>query len=249
LLSLGNLVRAHVTVLWPLVGLWVLWRYWPRLRVVVQIGAALALPLIAISLPWTIAVARQNLGIMFVTDGSGIYYYMGHNDATEQLYCEPLDVAHERALIDYGTHLANEPAYVAAKAAPPRQQSATFWRAGLDWDRQHASKLPCLAVHKFWGYWRPYVNPATYGRVTVLASLVALPLMILAAFGIWRAWRAGERALTALVLLEILAGTASAVIFSTEVRYRIQAIDAFLIAYAAYACSEWLARRRGIAPD
>lgn len=242
--ALGNLVRANLTVLWPLLGLWLLFRYRRDLPSLGKVALALAVPLLIVSVPWGMAVARQGLGTMFITDGAGIYYYMGHGDTAAKLYCSDLTPAQEQELHAYGKRLPFEPAYLAAKAAPQGQQSKVFLQAALEWDRQHLSLMPCLAMGKLWGYWRPFVRPGSYSRAAVLVSLASLPVIVFGFVGMWGAWKRGEHTLTVLTALQVLAGTAAAVIFSTEVRYRIQTVDVLLLPFAGLAIAAVLEKAR-----
>lgn len=242
LFSIGNLVRPNLMVLWPLVGVWLLLRYWPDWRVIGKLALALGVPLVLLALPWSLAVARQGLGTMFITDGSGIYYYMGHNEAARKLNCEKLSVAEENALFAYADALSKDPVYLEAAAAPQGQQSAVFWRGARAWDRQNLGSQPCLAMGKLWGFWRPWVNPAAYGKSTVLVSALAFPVLALGLFGLWRARKGPTRAHAILVGLQLLAATGAAVVFSTQVRYRIQTVDPLLIAFAGFAAA-WALRR------
>ncbi len=230
--SLANMVRPNLVLLWPLVGLWLLWRHRSNLRTVAKLGLALAVPMFLLALPWNLHVARQGLGTMFITDGSGIYYYMGHNESARKLNCDTLTAAEENALFAYGPTLAKDPVYLAAKAAAPGAQSAVFWRGALDWDRQHLSAQPCLVTGKLWGFWRPWVNPAGYGRIQVLASSLAFPVLLLGFFGLWLGRRGSARSYVILAGLQILAATLAAVVFSTQVRYRVQTVDMLLIAFS-----------------
>jgi hypothetical protein len=87
------------------------------------------------------------------------------------------------------------------------------------------------------------VNPDGYPPKVVLVSLAALPVLGLGLWGLVLAWRRGERVLTVLVALNLAAGTVTAVVASTEVRYRVPVADVLLLPFAGFAIA-WLWDRK-----
>jgi hypothetical protein len=241
LMALGNLIRPNLSTLLPLVALWIVWRWRHQWRAIVRIGLALALPLFLLTLPWTLAVHRQGFGWMWVSDGAGIWYFRGHNDdALKLYYCEPAspaELARLRTAMDF-----SDPAYHEAATLPQAEQQRAFWRAALDWDQQHARKLPCLMLHKTLAFWRPWVNPDAYGRAQVLLSLFSLPVLLGGAIGLWLARRQGERILTTIILCNAAAATLVAMLFSTEIRYRVPVVDVLFLPAMGLALAEVYSR-------
>jgi hypothetical protein len=239
LLSFGNLARPNLSTLLPLLGAWVLWRWFREPKTVARLFAAMVIPLLVTTLPWSISAHRAGMGWIWVTDGGGVWYFMGHNDDSYRLYCGGLPDAERKRLLKFTSidQFSLRPEFREAQAAPVPEQQRVFWRRALAWDREHPSKLPCLMAHKFTGFWRPWVNPDGYGRQMVLISMAALPVLAFGLLGLFWAWRAGERTLSVLVFLNIVTATAVAVLFSTEIRYRIPLVDPLLMPYAGYALS------------
>jgi 4-amino-4-deoxy-L-arabinose transferase-like glycosyltransferase len=240
----GNMLRPNVSTVLPLLSLWILWRWGRRPAALAKVGLALGLPIVLTALPWTFSCAAQGFGFVWVTDGGGIWYYNGHNDNAHRLYCGDLTAAEKLELNDFpGTPFTRTALYAEAQRAPVREQQSVFWRAAFDWDRSHLSALPCVMLHKLVGYWRPWVAPYAYGRVAVLVSLAAVPVLGLGLFGLLR----GPRdALWAWALANIVAGTVVAVVFSTQIRYRVPMVDVLLLPYFG-AAVETLRRRLGAA--
>ena len=92
-----------------------------------------------------------------------------------------------------------------------------------------------MTAGKVIGYWRPWVKPTHYGRRDVLVSLYSLPVLVLGIAGLVRARRRGERVLSTWTVLNMVAGTVTAAIFSTEVRYRIPIVDVLLLPFFGLA--------------
>ena len=244
-LSLGNMLRPNLSTILPFLGLWFLWRYRRRLSLVATGSAAFLGPLLAVSLPWSFAVAEQGLGWIFVTDGGGVYYFMGHNDEAHRLFCEDAPAEERKRLLGFPGHnmFSQRPIYQEARSAPPAEQQGLFWKAALAWDRANLEKLPCLTMNKFINYWRPWVNPIAYGSSMVAISLTSLPVLFLGLYGVFQAFRKGERALAVFTAISLTAGTLVAVIFSTEIRYRIPVVDVLLTGFFGYAVNLLYVRR------
>lgn len=244
-LSLGNLVRVNLTVMLPLIGCWLWWRFRRRPGLVLRLGLALSLPLLCVTLPWTWSVYRQGLGLIWVTDGGGANFLVGNSPEAAQLYCDRLTPAEELEINKFPgeERFGRRPEFLAARALPPRQQAGALFRAALGWDLQHLRRMPCLIGGKVLHYWKPWVNPVTYGRQAVLLSLAAAPVLLLGAIGLLLAWREGERSLTVLALLQAASGTITSACFSAEIRYRVPAMDVLLLAFAGFAlcriCVQW----------
>jgi hypothetical protein len=234
LLSVSNLIRPNLTVTLPLAGLWLLYRYRRRLVDAFKVAAVVLAPVVLLALPWSFAVHKQGLGWMWVTDGAGIWYWVGHQDGALLHYgCVPAtaeDIARAERWMFLGS-----PVHDAARALPMDRQQEAFWKAGRDWDRQNPDKLPCVTAGKVIGYWRPWVKPTHYGRRDVLVSLYSLPVLVLGIAGLVMARRRGERVLTTWTILNMVAGTVTAAIFSTEVRYRIPIVDVLLLPFFGLA--------------
>jgi hypothetical protein len=247
LLSLGNLVRPNLATFLPLLALWIVWNRRRAPLTIAKVGLGLAVPLMVITLPWTLAVQQRGLGWVFVSDGGPMWYFNGHNDETVALYCKELTLAERQELNKFpgADYTMRRPEYAIAKAAPPAEQSKVFMRLALDWDRRNLSALPCLWRNKFFGYWRPWVNPDVYSPKIVALSAVALPVLLLGLYGLWIGWRSGERVFSSIVAIHVITGTVVAVVFSTAVRYRIPIVDALLIPYAAFASSRLVDKLRG----
>lgn len=231
--SLGNMVRPNLSVFLPLLAGWLLirWRRQPRRLLIV--GVTLAAPLLLISLPWSLAVWREGLGLIWVSDGMGLFYWIGHNDGIAALYCSSLSPAEAQTL---RLSLAQvDPLRDIAASLPPAHQQGVYWQAALAWDRAHLALQPCLAWHKLVGYWRLWVNPAVYGRSLVMLSLASLPVLLLGGLGLVQSRRGRGRTLARLALLHALAGTLVAVVFSTEIRYRVPLVDVLFFALAGVA--------------
>jgi len=230
--ALGNMIRPNLSTVYPLLALWLCYRYRHAPKQIVSIGLALAIPLLVVTLPWSIASVHAGLGFIWVTDGGGLWYWVGHNDAVARFYCADISPQELHAL----SQAMPNPVYAVARELPPVAQQSAYWRDALAWDRQHLDLWPCLLSSKFIAYWRLWVNPAAYDRSHILISLASVPVLPLAGFGLVRALRRGERALSMPVVIQIVTGTAVAMIFSTEIRYRVPVVDVLLMPFFGFAC-------------
>jgi hypothetical protein len=230
LLSLSNLVRPNLAVTLPLAGLWLLYHYRRRLLDALKIAAVIVLPALLLSVPWTLSVHRQGLGWMWITDGAGIWYWVGHQEAALMHYgCVPATA--EDIRLSERWMFTGSDTHTAARKLPLDRQQDAFWQAARAWDRKNLDKLPCVTAGKIWGYWRPWVSQMHYSTGAVLVSLYSLPVLLLGFYGLWRARSRGERLLSTWALLNMLAGTLTAAIFSTEVRYRVPVVDVLLLSF------------------
>jgi hypothetical protein len=182
-------------------------------------------------------VWKQELGLVWISDGGSIFYFVGNNDVAARIYCENPTQEEFNELMEFTKRLHEQPAFKLAQSLPPAERSKVFFRAGLDWDRQHLRKLPRLVMAKFIGYWRPWVNPAGYPRSTVLISLTSLPIIAFGLLGLGLKIRDGERILSAVCLQHMIAGSAVAALMSTEIRYRVPIVDVLLVNFAAVGAS------------
>jgi hypothetical protein len=240
LYALGNMIRPNLSTVYPLLGLWLAYRYRREPRRIISVGLALAIPLLAITLPWAFASAHAGMGFVWVTDGGGIWYWVGHNDSAARYYCQNISVEEYRLL---SQEMPN-PVYDTAAALPPPAQQSAYWHAALAWDRQHVSVLPCLMVKKLAAYWRLWVNPVAFDRTHMLISLVSLGVVPVGFLGLVQAVRRGERALSMPVIIQIVTGTIVAMTFSTQIRYRVPIADVLLIPFFGYACATLLTMTR-----
>jgi hypothetical protein len=248
LLGLGNLIRPNLQTILPLIAVWFLFRYRKQLREAVVAFTLIVVPVVALALPWTLAVEQAGYGFVWVTDGGGVWYYMGHNDVAYELFCADNSRETREKLIRIGApQLTQWPGYLRAAAAPVRQRPKEFWRVALEWDRAHLSEQPCLAVQKLYSFWRPWVNRDAYPLKIFLVSLVSAPTLLLGLWGTWLAWQRGERTATIFTWLVAGSGTVIAVVFSTEIRYRIPMVDVLLLSFVGLAIDRsmaWLQARR-----
>ncbi len=232
LLGCGNLVRPNLSTMIPLLAMWIIVRWLRNPLLILRIGTALAIPIFALSLTWTYVVHKRDLGLIWISDGGGIWYYAGHFDGALKLYgCAPATTEELRALLP-GKFMMEGPVHDRARLLPPPKQQGEFWRTGLEWDRRNLDHQACLALRKFVAYWRPWVNSLGYSRTYVLLSTItSLPVLLGGLTGLIIALRRKERVLAMLVLASIVSSTVVAMIFSTEIRYRIPLVDLLLLPF------------------
>jgi hypothetical protein len=240
--AVGILVRPNLAPPEAVLGLALAWRYRRRLRTVFAIGSLMIVGTLLVTIPWSVVVERQGMGWVFVSDGGGIWYYMGHNDLAARLYCDHTTDRERAAII--GSSGEVDPVIFVARTLPRSEQARLFWRTALRWDAEHRSRQFCLATGKFWGFWRPWVEPHGYPWKLVAASLTSLPLLALGLIGVW-SLRRQDTGLALIVAVNAIGGTLTAMFYSTQVRYRIPVVDSLLVAYAACVVVDF-ARRAAI---
>jgi hypothetical protein len=182
-------------------------------------------------MPWTVAVARQGLGKIFVSDGGGVWYYVGHSDFAVRLYCEHTTGSQRAAIATNAWYL--DPVLFVVRTLPRSEQAGLFWRTALRWDAAHPSQQLCLATGKLWSYWRPWVEPSAYSFKYVVVSLVSLPLLLMGLAGLWSLRARGDPAVALVVAATVAGGSITAMVYSAEIRYRVPMVDPLLIPYAA----------------
>ncbi len=246
LLGIGNMFRPNLQTILPLVALWLVIRYRRRLRLAVATFAVLVFPIIAVALPWSLAVERAGYGWVWVTDGGAVWYFIGHNDLAYDLYCAETPSAPRSQLIRLGeAQITHWPGYLRAKAAPIKERQREFWKVALEWDRAHLYAEPCLAFTKLYSFWRPWVNRDAYPLKMFLVSLASAPPLLLGLWGTWLAFRRGERTATIFTWMVAGSGTFVAVVFSTEIRYRIPMVDVLLIPFVGMVVDRAFPSLRG----
>jgi hypothetical protein len=246
LLGAGNLMRPNMTTVLPCLALWFAYRYRSRLVLAVKSLVALALPIVVLAIPWSIAVHDAGLGWVWVTDGGPVWYYMGHNDDAYEYMCGNPSEARRKVLLRFpgSDQFPNRADYKYAASLPLAERQPSFMRAAQAWDKAHLGAQPCLAVNKLHDYWRPWVNLDAYPVKVFLVSLLAAPVMLLGAAGTVIAFRRGERTGSVYAWIIALTGTLVAVAFSTEIRYRIPMVDVLLLPFTGVALDRLLASRR-----
>lgn len=235
ILTVGNLVRPNWSTVLPLLAAWIILRWRRELTKVVKVGFAMALPYFTITGIWVLSVYAQGHGLVWVSDGGAVFYYMGHNDLAYELYCRDISLARRRELLEFPSHVTEHPAFLEAQALPSPERIPHIWAAAKTWDRDNLDKQPCLGIARFADFWSPWVNVHAHGWArAVVAVLTSGPVLFVGLFGLALAWRRGERVLSMIVAQNLLAGTFVAVVFSTAIRYRITIIDLLLIPFFAY---------------
>jgi 4-amino-4-deoxy-L-arabinose transferase-like glycosyltransferase len=242
----GILVRPNLAPTEAVLGLFLAWRYRRKPRTVVAAAVVMVAGTLLVTAPWSLAVERQGLGWVFSSDGGGAWYYVGHCDLAVRVYCEHTEGRERAAII--GTSQEMDPVLFVSRTLPRSEHARFFWRTALHWDSEHLSDQLCLATGKFWNYWRPWVEPHVYSRALFAASVVSLPLLLLGLVGLWRLRSSGDPALSLVVAANVVGGTITAMVYSTQIRYRIPVIDPLLVPYAACLAIDLLrdgmARRR-----
>jgi hypothetical protein len=243
LYAFANLVRPNNATALPFLLLFFAWHYRHSLRALLQTAVILVSAVALVSLPWSIAVHREGLGWMFMTDGLGASYFVGHSENAERIYCASISDEERKERLRFGSlaRFNKTPEYALAKTLPPPQQDDVFLRSGLAWDRQHLGKLPCLFVMKVVHYWRPWGDPLVYSRSAVAVSLLSLPLLVLGTIGIWLALSGRRSTLAALAACHALAATLSAGLIHATIRYRVPIIDLLWMPFFGYVATEALA--------
>jgi hypothetical protein len=228
--GLGILVRPNLAPVELVLGLMLAWRYRHRWRTVAALAAVMISTTLLVTTPWNLAVRRQGLGEVFVSDGGGVNYYVGHSDFAVRIYCEHTSGRERTAIVGNSWDL--DPVFFMVHTMPRSEQARLFWRTAFRWDSEHPSRQLCLATGKLWNYWRPWVEGKGYSWKFVALSLVSLPLLLLGLAGLWR-WRSEDATLASVTLAHVLGGSLTTMVYMAEVRYRIPGIDSLLVPYAA----------------
>lgn len=233
LLGAGNLIRPNMTTVLPCLAVWLVFRYRSRLLAAVKSLIVLAAPIVVLAIPWSFAVHDAGLGWIWITDGGPVWYYMGHNDDVHEYLCGNPSPARRKELMKFpgSDRFPNRPDYQRAASLPPAERQPSFMKAALAWDMAHLGAQPCLAAKKFYDYWRPWVSLDGYPFKIFVLSLLAAPVMLLGAAGTVLAFRRGERTGSVYTWIIAATGTAVAVVFSTEIRYRIPMVDVLLLPF------------------
>jgi hypothetical protein len=237
----GILVRPNLAPTEAFLGLVLAWRYRRDLRTIVFAGSVMVAGTLVVTGPWSAAVERQGLGWVFSSDGGGAWYHVGHCDRAARTYCEHTTGRERAALIVSSDEF--DPVIFMAHTLPRSEQARFFWWEALRWDSEHLSKELCLATGKFWGYWRPWVEPHAYSRALFAISLFSLPLLVLGLVGLWKL-RTGSSSLAWVVAAHAVAGTLTAVVYSTQIRYRIPSVDVLLVPFASCLAMDLLRRAK-----
>lgn len=227
----GIMIRPNLAPPEALLGLLLAWRYRKRIRTVVVMAAAMICGTLVIAAPWSLEVERQGLGWLFVSDGGAGWYYIGHNDVALEIYCGHARGSARAALVSNGWEL--DPVTFAARTLPRSEHARFFRNAGMRWDREHLSSQLCLAGGKLWAFWRPWVEPSVYTWKFVAMSLLSLPVLLFGLCGLWRLGAERGGGLGLVVFANVLAGSLTAMAYSTEIRYRIPGVDSLLVPYAS----------------
>ena len=247
LLTIGNLVRPNWSVVLPFLAAWIIWRWRRAFTKVLRVGFAMAIPYFGITGIWVYDVWAEGQGLVWVSDGGGVFYYMGHNDLAHELYCEDISEERRRELLHFPGRVAGHPAFVEAAKLPAAERIPHVWAAAKAWDVANMDKNLCLGVARFGDFWSPWVNVRAHGWLRAIVSvLTSGPVLLLGLAGIVLARRRGERVLTTIVGQNLAAGTFVAVVFSTAVRYRLPIIDLLLFPFFGYAAAvglAWIRRR------
>ncbi len=118
-----------------------------------------------------------------------------------------------------------------------------FWKAeALAGIARDPGAFVRYRLYGVWHTWRPWLTPGFYGPGAVAASVaVFLPWLVLGMLGLAEAWRfrPGARPLVGLTVAFALVATASNLIGTPVIRYRVPLVDPYLM---AMACG-WLAPR------
>jgi hypothetical protein len=229
--AVGILVRPNLAPVEALLGLFLAWRYRHRLRTVAALAAVMVSVTLLVTTPWNLEVRRQGLGEVFVSDGGGVNYYVGHCDFAVRVYCEHTSGAERSAIVGNSWDL--DPVFFFVHTLPRSEQARLFWRTALRWDSEHPSRQLCLATGKLWNFWRPWVEGMYYSWKFVVLSLVSLPLLLLGLAGLWK-WRSdGDPTVASVVAAHVIGGSITTMVYMAEVRYRIPGIDSLLVPYAA----------------
>ncbi len=248
LLALGNLVRVNLSVVLPLIGCWLLFRFRARPRALVGIGLSIVLPLLLVTLPWNYAVWRQGLGLMWVTDGAGTIFLLANCEEAASMACDPHTQKELEVLNRFPgiKELTRRPEFIAAAALPPPDQTRALMRATLSWDLAHLDRMPCLIRYKLLHYWRPFVSPTFFSAKMVLVSLAAVPVLLFGMAGVLMAWWRATHVLATLTLLQVISGTMMAAILTSDIRFRLPIMDVMLLPFAGFgiASAFGLLRRR-----
>jgi hypothetical protein len=244
----GILLRPNLAPAEAAFGLLLAWRYRRRWGTVLAIGLVMVAGTLVVTMPWSVAVERQGLGRLFVSDGGGLWYHVGHSDLAERIYCEHTRGRERSSLVGGGGWLL-DPIHFAARTLPRSQQASLFWKTSLHWDAEHPSAQLCLAAGKFWMFWRPWVEPHAYSLPIVAMSFVSFPLLLLGLTGIWKLREEGNRGLALVVIANVATATILALVYSTEIRYRIPVVDLLLMPYAACLLVEGIDRLTRIRTD
>jgi hypothetical protein len=247
LLGAGNLLRPNMTTVFPCLAVWFAYRYRSRLIAAVKSLVAIGAPIVALSLPWTFAVHDAGLGWVWVTDGGPVWYYMGHNDDIHEYLCGNPSASRRKELLKFpgADRFPERPVYQRALSLPPPERQPEFMRTARAWDRAHLGAQPCLAANKFYDYWRPWVNLDAYPLKVFLMSLFSAPVLLFGAAGTVIAFRRGERTGSIYAWIIAATGTVVAMVFSTEIRYRIPMVDVLLLPFTGIAVDRLLASIRG----
>jgi 4-amino-4-deoxy-L-arabinose transferase-like glycosyltransferase len=246
--AIAILVRPNIATALPFLLLFIMWHYRRNLWASLLTGSMLVAAVVVVALPWSIAVHKQGLGWMFMTDGFGASYFFGHSTNAERLYCASTSDQERTERLGFGgiDTFNKTPEYALAKTLPGPQQDDVFLRSGLNWDRAHLGTLPCLFVMKVVHFWRPWVDPLRYSRSSVAVSLLALPILLIGTFGLGLALRRTGSTLAGMAICHALAATLSAGLIHATIRYRTPIVDLLWMPFFGYGLVEMVALlRRG----
>jgi len=244
-LGAGNMMRPNMTTVLPCLALWFAYRYRSRIIVGVKALVVLAAPIIALALPWSFVVHDAGLGWVWVTDGGPVWYYMGHTDDAYEYLCGNPSEARRKELLKFpgADRFPNRADYKYAATLPLAERQPSYMRAARAWDKAHLGAQPCLAAMKFYDYWRPWVRLDAYPFKVFLMSLFSAPVLLLGLAGTVVAFRRGERTASLYTWIIAATGTVVAMVFSTEIRYRIPMVDVLLLPFVGVAVDRLLASR------
>ena len=197
-------------------------------------------------LPWTARNRLSSGEFIPVTNLGGYVFWLGNNEDELRAYAS---LGYAEFLRHQGRAFEVEGRRLVAEMAnegltSPRAQER-FWMArGLGFVREHPAGYVFLCLARLGHFFRPWLNPAAYGRAVALLSLAMWGVLYTSgALGFARLWRK-ERAAAAGVASVVLAGAAAHALTHVMIRHRVPFVDTAAVFLAPPVLLDW-ARRLG----
>jgi hypothetical protein len=242
-LGLATLIRPAALLLLPLYLIWLVLRDRTGLRSVALRGAILTVTFFATLLPWAARNHARYGRWVLVTDAAWFTLWYTTTPAAARAVWAPREAQPALDTLLY----VQVPAMREGWPPNPLAARTAFWKGkALAAIARDPVGFVRYRLYGLWATWRPWLTPGFYGDRAVAAStLLFVPWLVLGWVGAVWAWRRRPtaRPFLGLVLAYALVATASNLLSTPVLRYRIPLIDPYFIGLASAWLVAWAARR------
>lgn len=192
--------------------------------------------------PWTLRNAIRYGEFIPVTEGAGFTFWLGNNRPLLEKfrtkeYSEFLKID-RRVFIQDSAELRKP-----IENASPRARDAFWFRLGKEAIRDLGREYPTLLAYKLGVYFRPTLSPQAYGlKLSLLLLIFPGPILILGFIVFVRSLFHDNASLTPILVFSLscfLTGLALAILFQSQLRFRVPLLDPWLIVFGSWKIAGW----------